>query len=136
MRVYGSLNNNTVVEIYEIEYSDDEGHAENTSINISTLLRRSLSINDLPGASQTDDNPTRNDFQVSPKTLHRSISDNNIDADITSLQPQVSQQEVAIELDNLEEENEFLRQAQEDLEKYRQEQVSKSYEVKGILDLK
>ena len=132
-----TLNNNTLVEIYEIEYSDDEAHVENTSINISTLLQRSLSINDLQSASQSDANGTQKNFQLSPKKLHKSFSDTNLNDDIASLQTNVDMKDVAIELiDNLEEENEFLRQAQEDLEKYRQEQVSNTSEIAQIMLLR
>ena len=121
-----SLNNDTLVEIYEIEYSDDEEYKRNTSVNISALLQRSLSINDLSTHSPKTFDCDRNTETESPKTLPKSISDTKLNENIqSSLPPLENAIDIADELSyNLQEENEFLRQAQEDLEKYRQEQVS------------
>ena len=121
-----SLNNDTLVEIYEIEYSDDEEYKRNTSVNISALLQRSLSVNDLSTHSPKTFDCERNTETESPKTLPKSISDTKLNESIqSSLPPLENAIDIADELSyNLQEENEFLRQAQEDLEKYRQEQVS------------
>ena len=123
-----SINDDMLVEIYEIEYSDDDNFDQNTTVNISALLQRSLSINDLPNESLNSPKRENDCVDETQNVLPRSVSDTNI----SDINPQSvtsdSVMDVAVELaDNLDEENEFLRQAQEDLEKYRQEQVSNKF---------
>ena len=117
--------NDTFVEIYEIEYSDDEDFDRNETINISSLLQRSLNINDLQDdlpIAQKEESDSLKDSLIPLKIM----SDTNL---IDSKNSEVSSEnalDTAVDLaDNLKEENEFLRQAQKDLDKCNQEQVRK-----------
>ena len=122
-----SPKNDTVVEIYEIEYSDEND--QNDSINISALLRRSLSLSDLPTISESDSNiEIEKDIseQLGDVNLLETASGENLSkASLLGSSMSFSENdEDEIELINdLEEENDFLKQAEKDLEMYRQEQV-------------
>ena len=119
------LNNQTIVEIYEIEYSDDDDFDPNDTVDISSILQRSLSLNDLTSLS------TKN-FQVEIENgitdqlvpSSRSISDTNLSKCILEPeQPVCTEEDVHLVANGSDEEDEFLRKAGEDLEMYQEQQV-------------
>ena len=118
----GELNNQTIVEIYEIEYSEDDDFDPN---DISSILQRSLSLNDLTSLSTTN-------FQVEIENgitdqlvaSSRSISDTNLSKCILEPeQPVCTEEDVHLVANGSDEEDEFLRKAGEDLEMYQEQQV-------------
>ena len=117
------LSNQTIVEIYEIEYSDDDDFDPNDTVDISSILQRSLSLNDLTSLSTTN-------FQVEIENgitdqlaaSSRSISDTNI-SELVSEQPVCTEEDVHLMANGSDEEDEFLRKAGEDLEMYQEQQV-------------
>ena len=119
----------SIVQIYEIEYSDSEEFNQNDSINMSSLLQRTLSLNDLQSFSADNFNiEIENGIveQLADVSLPRSISNMNLTEAMstTSLEPVIETIDSELNLaENLEEENDFLKQAEADLEMYRQEQV-------------
>ena len=111
------------MEIYEIEYSDDDDFDPNDTVDISSILQRSLSLNDLTSLSTTN-------FQVEIENgitdqlaaSSRSISDTNI-SELVSEQPVCTEEDVHLMANGSDEEDEFLRKAGEDLEMYQEQQV-------------
>ena len=119
----------SIVQIYEIEYSDSEEFNQNDSINVSSLLQRTLSLNDLQSFSADNFNIEIGNGiveQLADVSLPRSISNMNLTEAMstTSLEPVIETIDSELNLaENLAEENDFLKQAEADLEMYRQEQV-------------
>ena len=113
------------MEIYEIEYSEDDDFDPNDTVDISSILQRSLSLNDLTSLSTTN-------FQVEIENgitdqlvaSSRSISDTNLSKCIQEPeQPVCTEEDVHLVANGSDEEDEFLRKAGEDLEMYQEQQV-------------